>query len=199
MPGSEGWKSGGGVCGAGAGAQIGYWGGHTTKSGLGTSSMKVGDTGIVVGAICAVNAVGDVYNPKNGKLVAGARSADGKRFFADHRPTAGRRKSFATAAGTHTTISCVATNASLDSASMAKIAQMASGAHARAINPCWSPGDGDTVFAISTGTFKTPVEDGAIGALAAEVLEEAILRAVVNATGVAGLPSYREVMKGRTQ
>jgi L-aminopeptidase/D-esterase-like protein len=196
---AKGGKVAEGCVGAGAGAQIGYWGGHTTKSGLGTSSMKVGDTGIVVGAICAVNAVGDVYNPRTGKLVAGARSADGQRFS----PIIDRLKAgeqvLLPPAGTHTTISCVATNASFDSASMAKIAQMASGAHARAIDPCWSPGDGDTVFAISTSTLKTRVDHGAIGALAAEVLEEAILRAVVNATGVAGLPSYRDVMKGRTQ
>src|ERR1700683_296792 len=194
---AKGGKVAEGCVGAGAGAQIGYGGGRTTKSGLGTSSMKVGDTGIVVGAICAVNAVGDVYNPKTGKLVAGGRGAGGKSFSPMIDRLRAGEKVLLPPPGTHTTISCVATNAALDSASITKVAQMASGAHARAINPCWSPGDGDTVFAISTGTFKTPVEVGAIGALAADVLEEAILRAVVNATGVAGLPSYRDVMSGR--
>jgi L-aminopeptidase/D-esterase-like protein len=186
-----------GCVGAGAGAQLGYWGGHTTKSGLGTSSLKVGDTGVVVGAICAVNAVGDLYNAKTGKLVAGARSKDGKSFAPIIDRLRAGEQVLLPPPGTHTTISCVATNASFDSAAMAKIAQMASGAHARMINPCWGPADGDTIFAISTGTYKKPVEHGAIGALAAEALEEAILRAVVNATSVAGLPCYRDIMNGR--
>jgi L-aminopeptidase/D-esterase-like protein len=186
-----------GCAGAGTGAQIGYWGGHTTKSGLGTSSLKAGDSGVVVGAICAVNAVGDVYNPKTGKLVAGSRTPDGKSF----RPISDRLRNgeevLLPPAGTHTTISCVATNAKLETAAITKVAQMASAAHARVVKPSWTPGDGDTVFAISTGMLDKPVDHGAIGALCADALEEAILRAVVNATSVAGLPCYRDVMQGR--
>lgn len=186
-----------GCVGAGAGAAVGHWGRHQTKSGLGTASFKIGETGIVVGAICAVNAVGDVYDPRTGKLVAGSRTADGKKFAPIIDRLRAGEDVVLPPAGTHTTISCVATNASFGSAAMAKIAQMASAAHARVINPSWAPGDGDTVFALSTGTLKTPADHGAIGAIAAEVLKEAILRAVVNATGRPGMPSYRDVLSGR--
>jgi L-aminopeptidase/D-esterase-like protein len=184
-----------GCVGAGAGAAVGHWGGRPTKSGLGTASVSLGKTGVVVGAISAVNAVGDVYDPRTGKLVAGSRSVDGRGFS----PVVDRLRAghgvILPAPGTHTTISCIATNANFDSAAMAKIAQMASAAHARVLNPSWAPGDGDTVFALSTGTLKASVEHGAIGAIAAEVLTEAILRAVVNATGIPGMPSYRDLVQ----
>ena len=183
-----------GCVGAGAGAAIGHWGGHQTKSGLGTASFKVADTGVVVGAICSVNALGDVYNPATGKFVAGSRRADGKDFAPIIDRLRAGEDVVLPPPGTHTTISCVATNAQFDSAAMAKIAQMASAAHARVINPAWGPADGDTVFALATGTLKSPVDHGAIGAIAAEVLKEAILRAVVNATGRPGMPSYRDVV-----
>lgn len=186
-----------GCVGAGAGAAVGHWGGHPTKSGLGTASFKVADTGVVVGAICAVNAVGDAYNPSTGKFLAGSRTEDGKKFAPIVDRLRAGEQVILPPPGTHTTISCVATNAKFESAAMAKIAQMASAAHARVINPSWAPGDGDTVFALSTGTLKTPVEHGAIGAIAAEVLKEAILRAVVNATGRPGMPSYRDMVRSR--
>jgi L-aminopeptidase/D-esterase-like protein len=187
-----------GCVGAGAGAAVGHWGGRPTKSGLGTASFSVGKTGVVVGAVCAVNAVGDVYDPRTGKLVAGSRSPDGRSFS----PIMDRLRAgydvILPPPGTHTTISCIATNADFESAAMAKIAQMASAAHARVLNPSWAPADGDTVFALSTGTLKARVEHGAIGAIAAEVLSEAILRAVVNATGIPGMPSYRDMVQHRT-
>ncbi len=186
-----------GCVGAGAGAAVGHWGGHPTKSGLGTASFKVADTGVVVGAICAVNAVGDAYNPATGKFFAGSRAADGKKFAPIIDRLRAGEQVILPPPGTHTTISCVATNAKFESAAMAKIAQMASAAHARVLNPAWAPGDGDTVFALSTGTLKTSVEHGAIGAIAAEVLKEAILRAVVSATGRPGMPSYRDMVRGR--
>jgi L-aminopeptidase/D-esterase-like protein len=184
-----------GCVGAGAGAMVGHWGKNPTKSGLGTSSIRVGDTGLVVGAICAVNSSGDVYNPKTGRLVSGSRSADGMRFS----PVIDRiRAGFSVeppAPGTHTTIATVATNARFTKTETAKIAQMASAGLARAINPAWGPGDGDTVFAISTGTMETPVSHGAIGAIAAEALIEAILRAVTKATATAGVPAWRDIVE----
>jgi L-aminopeptidase/D-esterase-like protein len=183
-----------GCVGAGAGAMVGHWGKNPTKSGLGTSSIRVGNTGIVVGAICTVNAAGDVYDPNNGAFVSGSRTADGKSFS----PVIARiREGYSVEApppGTHTTISAVATNARFSKAEMAKIAQMASAGHARCINPAWGPGDGDTVFAISTGTLDTPVSHGAIGAIAAEALAEAIMRAVVKATATAGVPAWRDMV-----
>jgi L-aminopeptidase/D-esterase-like protein len=186
-----------GCVGVGAGAMVGHWGKNPTKSGLGTSSIRVGKTGIVVGAICAVNASGDVYNPKNGEFVSGSRTADGRHFS----PVTERiRQGYSVEPpppGTHTTIAAIATNARFTKTEMAKIAQMASAGLARCINPAWGPGDGDTVFAISTGTIDTPVSHGAIGAIAAEALSEAILRAVVKATATAGVPAWRDMSGAR--
>jgi L-aminopeptidase/D-esterase-like protein len=186
-----------GCVGAGAGAMVGHWGKNPAKSGLGTASIRVGNTGIVVGAICVVNASGDVYNPKTGDFVSGSRTADGKQFF----PVMERiRQGFSVELpppGTHTTIAAVATNARFTKTEMAKIAQMASAGLARCINPAWGPGDGDTVFALSTGTVNTTISHGAIGALAAEALSEAILRGVVKATATAGVPAWRDIVGAR--
>jgi L-aminopeptidase/D-esterase-like protein len=183
-----------GCVGAGAGAMVGHWGKNPTKSGLGTSSIRVGDTGVVVGAICAVNASGDVYNPKTGAFVSGSRDKEGTRFS----PAIDRiRAGFSVEPpppGTHTTIATVATNARFTKTETAKIAQMASAGLARTINPAWGPGDGDTVFALSTGTLDTHVSHGAIGAIAAEALTEAILRAVMKATAISGVPAWRDIV-----
>jgi L-aminopeptidase/D-esterase-like protein len=163
------------------------------KSGLGTSSIKVGDTGVVVGAIVAVNALGDVIDPRSGRIVAGARAEDGKSFvneMAQLRTGHGVRSS-----DWNTTIAVVATNATFNKTEMSKIAQMASAGLARTINPVFTTQDGDTVFAISTQTSSVKVEVGAIGAIAAEVLSEAILRAVINAEGIPGIPSYRDLIR----
>jgi L-aminopeptidase/D-esterase-like protein len=163
------------------------------KGGVGTSSIKVGKTGVVVGAIVAVNALGDVIDPHTGKIVAGARSEDGRGFaneMAELRRGHGVRPS-----EWNTTIAVVATNAGFTKTEMNKIAQMASAGLARAINPVFTSWDGDTVFAISTrvSSTKMKLEVGAIGALAAEALSEAILRAIVNARGIPGIPSYRDI------
>lgn len=183
-----------GCVGAGAGAMVGHWGKNPTKSGLGTASIRVGDTGVVVGAICAVNASGDVYNPRTGAFVSGSRDKDGTRFS----PVIDRiRAGFSVEPpppGTHTTIATVATNARFTKTETAKIAQMAAAGLARTINPAWGPGDGDTVFALSTGTLETHVSHGAIGAIAAEALTEAILRAVTKATATAGIPAWRDIV-----
>jgi L-aminopeptidase/D-esterase-like protein len=163
------------------------------KGGVGTSSIRVGDTGVVVGAIVAVNALGDVIDPHTGKIVAGARSEDGWGFaneMAELRRGQGVRPS-----EWNTTIAVVATNASFTKTEMNKIAQMASAGLARAINPVFTTWDGDTVFAISTRSspVKMQLEVGAIGAIAAEALSEAILRAVAKAKGIPGIPSRSDL------
>ena len=181
--------------GAGNGATVGkiFSMKQAMKGGVGTSSTKVGDTGVVVGAIVAVNALGDVIDPHTGKIVAGARSEDGRGFaneMAELRRGHGIRPS-----EWNTTIAVVATNAPFTKTEMNKIAQMASAGLARTINPVFTTWDGDTVFAISTraSSVKMKLEVGAIGAIAAEVLSEAILRAVVNAKAIPGIPCYRDI------
>ncbi len=186
-----------GNVGAGAGAVVGQLFGaeHAMKSGLGTASAHVGKTGIVVAAIVAVNAVGDVFNPENGEIVAGARAPGGKGFIDSMaRIREGYRVEMFSQVDKNSTIGVVATNASLTKTEMTKIAQMAQDGLARTINPVHTPWDGDTVFALATAERKEPVNEGMIGALAADVMSQAILRAVVNATGIPGLPSYRDLL-----
>ncbi|HVB98213.1 MAG TPA: P1 family peptidase [Candidatus Dormibacteraeota bacterium] len=186
-----------GNVGAGAGATVGKLFGmqHAMKSGLGTASIRVGKTGVVVAAIVAVNAVGDVYNPASGEIVAGARAPSGKEFIDSMaRIRAGYNVELFSQADTNTTIGVVATNATLTKTEMTKVAQMAHDGLARTINPVHTPWDGDTIFALATATLKEPVNHGMIGALAAEVMAQAVLRAVASAAGIDGLPSYRDLL-----
>jgi L-aminopeptidase/D-esterase-like protein len=184
-----------GNVGAGAGATIGKMFGpkFSMKSGLGTASVKIGNTGIVVGALVAVNAVGDVINPQSGKVVAGARSEDGKGYRDSMEAILkGYRVVVQNAA--NTTIGVVATNAPFTKTQMTKIAQMAHDGYARAINPVHTMGDGDTIFAMSTGTADVKADVSAIGAIAATVMSRAIVRAAMQATSLPdlGLPAYRD-------
>ncbi len=184
-----------GSVGAGAGATIGKAGGGSPmKGGIGTSSIRLAN-GIIVGAIVAVNCVGNVIDPKSGRIVAGARTPDGKAFV-DIIETYRSGRTATEKIGEATTIGVVATNASgFSKAQMKKIAEMSHDGMARAINPAHTMGDGDTLFAISTGTSPGQAEVTAIGALAAEAVTEAILRAVMRARSVPGFPSYEEIKK----
>ena len=184
-----------GCVGAGAGATIGKMFGpkFSMKSGLGTASAKIGSTGIVVGALVAVNAVGDVVSPQTGKVVAGARSEDGKGYRDSMAAMMnGYRVVVQNAA--NTTIGVVATNAKFTKTQMNKIAQMAHDGYARAINPVHTMGDGDTIFSMSTGEATVTADVTAIGAIAATVMSRAIVRAAMQATSVPelGLVAYRD-------
>src|SRR5580692_11194630 len=183
-----------GNVGAGAGATIGKMFGpkQAMKSGLGSASIRVGNTGIVVGALVAVNAVGDVVDPKTGKIIAGARKPDGSGFV-DSMARIREGYSVRAAAPTNTTIGVVATNVVLDKAQTTKVAQMAHDGLARTINPVHTPSDGDAIFAVATGAVTTRADHGAVGALAADVMALAVLRAVMNARGIPGLPSYADL------
>ena len=184
-----------GNVGAGAGATVGKSGGARgagggpMKAGLGSYAIKL-PNGLVVAAIVAVNAVGDIIDPENGQVVAGARGADGKLLDARKllRGGGGREGR----AGENTTIGLVATNAKLTKVQAQKMAMMADDGYARAINPSHTPGDGDTIFSLATGTWDGPVNYSTIGALAAEAMAEAVVRAAVHATSSSGLPSARD-------
>ena len=187
-------RVGEGNVGAGAGATVGKMFGmkQAMKSGLGTASVRVGNTGIIVGAIVAVNASGDVIDPGSGKIIAGARKPDGSGFM-DTMARIREGYNVRPNAGANTTIGVVATNVALDKVQATKIAQMAHDGLARTINPVHTPNDGDTIFAIATGAIKTRASHGALGALAADVMAQAVLRAVKNARGIPGLPSYSDL------
>jgi len=181
-----------GNVGAGAGATIGKTAGlnQAMKGGLGSSSHRIG--GLVVGAIVAVNCVGNVIDPATGEIIAGARNPDGSGFI-DTRQMIRIGQEAAVTAGENTTIGAVATNASFTKTEMTKVAQMAQDGLARTIYPAHTPADGDTVFALSTGTSEANANLGTVGALAAEVLADAIIRAVKEANSIPGFPAYRDM------
>ncbi|MEA2008037.1 MAG: P1 family peptidase [Chloroflexota bacterium] len=176
-----------GNVGAGTGATVGKILGakQSTKAGIGTSSLKIGK-GIVVGAIVAVNAFGDVIDPENGKIIAGARKI---KNFADTlkimRSFVGR--TVLNIASGNTVIGVVATNAKLNKEQATKVAQMAHNGLARTIRPATTMLDGDTVFALSNGDKEIDVN--IVGAFAAQAYSQAILRGVRAAEKVAGLPA----------
>lgn len=180
-----------GSVGAGAGATVGKMLGmaRSMKGGVGSSSAAL-QSGVVVGAIAVVNAVGDVIDPGNGQVVAGARNEDGT--FADARRIV-RGLAPPPSDLENTTIVVVATNALLTKAQAAKVAQMAQDGLARAIVPGHTPSDGDAVFSLATGALEGGHNVGRIGGLAAEVVAEAILRAVRTARGLPGIPAVRDL------
>ena len=186
-----------GNAGAGAGATVGKWGGmaRAMKGGLGTASITL-DDGLTVAAIVAVNAVGDIIDPATGSVIAGVRTPDG-RGLADARMLLRSGASNEPQSGANTTIGVVATNATLTKAEATKVAQMAQDGLARTIYPAHTPGDGDTVFSLAMGTFSEAASLSTIGALAADVMAEAILRAVRAATGIPGIPAASDLNTGR--
>ncbi len=181
-----------GSVGAGAGATVGKLGGprRAMKGGIGTALVELPD-GIRVAALMAVNAVGDVYEPTTGVLIAGVRSGDG-RSLAGARGLL-RQPAPEAPAGENTTIGIVATDAALDRAQLGIVARMAHDGLARAVRPAHTPVDGDAIFALSTGAVATPTSLLRIGALAADVTAEAIVRAVRAASGVPGFPAVRDL------
>ncbi|MGE0450733.1 MAG: P1 family peptidase [Vicinamibacterales bacterium] len=181
-----------GSVGAGAGATVGKLaGGRPTKSGIGSAAIAL-PNGLVVAAMVAVNAVGDIIDPDTGRIVAGARNADDS--FIDARTVvragAGFRRQ---PGGASTTLGVVATNAALTKAQAARVALMAEDGYARAIYPSHTTGDGDTLFALATGRWDDDADVSAIGALAADVVAQAIVRAARQATSAAGIPAARDL------
>ncbi|MEO8281137.1 MAG: P1 family peptidase, partial [Ideonella sp.] len=170
-----------GNIGAGCGASVGklFGASRAMRGGLGQASMKL--NGITIAALVVVNAVGDIRDPATGRLVAGARSSDGKSLL--DAMAALRRNETASppAIGAATTLAVVATDAMLTKSQANKLAQMAHDGFARAINPVHTPSDGDTIFALATGRAGGAVDAqalGLIGAMAAELVAQAVLRGV---------------------
>jgi L-aminopeptidase/D-esterase-like protein len=182
-----------GNVGAGAGATVGkfFTIKRAMKSGLGTASVKV--AGMTVGAIVAVNAVGDIIDPSTGKPIAGARTEDGKRLLNTRDALLRGELPASLKAGTATTIGVIATDAILTKAQAQKIAQMAHDGLARTINPIHTMFDGDTIFAIGTGKSGKTANPNLLGILAAEALALAVVRAARAAKGIDGLPAAADL------
>lgn len=180
-----------GDVGAGAGSTVGKLAGMTRamKAGIGSAALSH-PNGLVVAALAAVNAFGDVVDPATGQVIAGVRTPDGQGL-ADARaliragaPGGGFRQELS-----NTTLVVVATNAKLTKTEATKVAQMAHDGLARAISPVHTPFDGDIVFALATGTLDGPADVLMIGALAAEAAADAIVSAARSSQGLPGLPA----------
>jgi L-aminopeptidase/D-esterase-like protein len=191
-----------GSVGAGAGATVGKMlvsrGMPGMKGGVGCASARLGD--VVIASLVVVNAAGDVLDWRRGVIVAGARAADGSGFARtvdvlrrdlQERPQAARPLD--DQALRATTLVVVGTNAALTKTQLTKLAMMANTGAARAINPYHTQGDGDQVLAVSTGASTRDVSLTALGAIAAEVVADAIVRAVMTATGVARWKAVRDL------
>lgn len=190
-----------GSVGAGTGATVGkiLGIGQAMKGGIGTAAMDIG-AGVQVAAIVAVNAFGDIIDPQTGEIIAGARSLKkgpikiGKGRFADTMKvmkTLVGRSILDLAQRGNTVIGVVATNARFDKEGATKVARMAMNGIARSIRPANTMLDGDTLFALATGKRKADVN--IVGAYAAEVVAQAILRAVLAAESVGDVPAIRDL------
>jgi L-aminopeptidase/D-esterase-like protein len=180
-----------GTVGAGTGARVGKvlgaeW---ATKGGIGTASQMFGD-GIIVGAIVAVNAMGDVVDPETGRILAAPRRADNKGFHntSELLKSGQVPKSLAPS----TTLGVVATNARLNKPQATKVTQMAHDGLARAIRPVHTMIDGDVIFALSLGDKQADVS--LVGLVAAEVIATAIVRAITQAEGLHSIPAAKELI-----
>jgi L-aminopeptidase/D-esterase-like protein len=187
-----------GNVGAGAGALVGKLFGidRAMKGGLGQASVCV--NGVTVGAIVAVNAVGDVIDPADGCLVAGARSADGTTMVGITRSFLRGELPVNLSPGAATTLGIVVTDARLDKAAANKLAQMAHDGLARSISPVHTASDGDTIFVLATGASGLAANLTVLGTLAAEVTAMAVLRGVraavaIGGPGMASVPAARDL------
>ncbi len=174
-----------GNVGAGTGATVGKIFGmrQAMKSGIGTASLTLG-SGAAVAALIAVNAVGDVIDPANGQIVAGARKSPASREFANS--AAAMRHGLNPPAGGHTVLAVIATNVRLDRVQTNKLAALASLGVARTISPVNTMNDGDITFAISLGQERASVDE--VGVAAAQAMATAVLRAVRAAKSAGGIP-----------
>lgn len=187
-----------GNVGAGMGATVGKILGikQAMKSGLGTASISIGN-GVVVGALVAVNALGDVVDPRSGKILAGARPLQiGPKRIGETEKFANTlfvmrslvgRSALRFATRRNTVIGVVATNARLNREQITRVAQMAQDGLAQTIRPAHTMLDGDTIFALATGERNADVN--IVGAFAAQVMAKAIINAVHFAEPAAGLPT----------
>ena len=189
-----------GSVGAGAGASVGKLYGirWATKGGVGTAS-RIQPGGVIVAALVVVNAFGDVIDPKEGKILAGARDPQNPRSFinsaalikegfAAPRPEKGFQ---------NTTLGVVATNVKLTKRQATKVAQMAQGGFARTIRPIHSTVDGDLIFALSAGEESADVN--AVGILAEEAVAESVHRAIREADGLGFLPAYKDLVRSKNR
>ena len=179
-----------GNIGAGTGASVGKLMGpqFAMKTGLGTYGLQIGP--LQVGAIVAVNACGDVFEPDSAEPLA-TILRNNQRIFTEEAVLTMAEQIMVNQCGQNTTIGCIITNANLNKAQMNKIASMTHNAYARTIRPVHTSNDGDTVFAMTTN--EVPADQDMVGILAVKAMEQAIARAATQAKGAYGLKSYQDL------
>lgn len=177
--------------GAGCGASVGKCKGMgwAMKAGIGSNAVQIGD--LQVGAVVAVNALGDIYDWKNGQKLAGVRDPETGKFESAEEILCARAELVSKLYADNTTIGIVITNGKLDKTQLCKVAAMTHNGYARSIRPVHTSGDGDSIYAVSVGEVVTDTD--VVGTLAAQVMSEAIIRAVTGAEPAYGLPAYSSI------
>ena len=182
-----------GCVGAGTGATVGKVLGvrQAMKSGIGSAALRL-SSGVTVGALIAVNALGDVVNPTTGQTIAGARHPETGGHVSAIGQILQREVQSTEMPGTNTTIGVVATDARLTRDDLTRVAALAHDGLARAVRPAHTLLDGDTFFTIATGRASAAPDPLAIAVAAGEVVATAIIRAVLSARPLGNLPSATE-------
>ena len=177
--------------GVGCGASVGKIAGMGTamKAGIGSYAVQMGD--LKIGAVVVVNALGDIFDWKTGRQVAGLLTEDGKALRSTMDYMRDSIQIVENKFTGNTTLAVVVTNAAFDKAQLCKIAGMAHDGYARSINPVHTSADGDSIYAVSVGDI--PADQDLVGAMSAEVVSEAILRAVESAESAYGLPCAKDL------
>ncbi len=181
-----------GNIGCGLGATVGKLLGSDSsmKGGLGSASIRVGD--LVVGAIVAVNAVGDIFDYKDNTQLAGPyRNGHMENSYELIKTSSISRKTIETSENKNTTIGVIATNAKLSKSQASKISEMAHNGYARSINPVHTLLDGDTIFTMGTNKIESDIN--LIGSLAAEVMSRAIVNGIKSADSYKGFKAYKDI------
>ena len=171
--------------GAGTGATVGKFAGMDTcmKSGIGSYAVQIGE--LQVGAVVAVNALGDIFDWRTGKKLAGLTTGDTTELMMQNYAPINNKFTG------NTTLAVVMTNAYFTKSQLCKIAGMSQDGLARSIRPVHTSADGDTVYALSAGSIQADMD--LVGTLAAEVVSEAITRAVTSCEGAYNFPSYKDI------
>ena len=177
--------------GAGCGATVGKLAGMETcmKTGIGSFAVQLGE--LQVGAVVALNALGDIFDWRTGRQVAGLLTEDRGAFRGTEALMRASIRAVENKFTGNTTLGVVLTNAAFSKAALCKIAGMAHDGYARAIRPVHTSADGDSIYAVSFGDVEA--DQDLVGALAAEVTAEAILRAVESAESAYGFPAARDL------
>ena len=177
--------------GAGCGATVGKIAGMETcmKTGIGSYAIQLGE--LQIGAVVAVNALGDVFDWKNGRQIAGLLTKDRSRLLSTTEQMASRIEVVENRFTANTTLAVVMTNACFSKAQLCKIAGMAHDGYARSIRPVHTTADGDSIYAVSLGQVEA--DQDLVGTLAAEVVSEAIIRSVQKAVSAYGFPAAADL------